>query len=370
MKTRNKFFLLISTMIIYVTGVLFYSYYLFSQERQKTYNIVDERLTLAAVGGALFLGDDYHDKLLTKNSLDAKTFIDKATQLTRYNNLIGTDYIYTFIKVDNKIRFASTSYKPEEKEKIYNEYFAYYKDASANLVDIFKNPKTVFETTKDKWGHFRSILIPKKSANGILYVIGADLEVSNVEIYLNKVYQDAIYSALYFFALLAPFSYLFYRSFQKDRALLEDMVIERTAELTQEKKKITDSIEYALLIQETLIPRESTLKNYFHDAFVIWKPRDIVGGDMYLFEIMNHDDEALLMVIDGTGHGVSGAFVTMLVKAIEQEITNTLRMTQEEISPLLILQEFHTKLQKVLTELEVTQKRNIYIGFDGGILYI
>ncbi|MEA3490386.1 MAG: SpoIIE family protein phosphatase [Campylobacterota bacterium] len=370
MKTKNNFFLLISMVTVYIIGVLFYSYYLFAQERQKTYDIIDKRLTLAAVGGALFLSDEYHDNLLTPDAIDAATFLDKATQLTRYNDLIGTDYIYTFIQIDGKVRFASTSYKPKERAKIYDEYFAYYEDASTALVDIFNHPKTVFETTKDKWGYFRSILIPKQSTNGTLYVIGADLEVSDVEVYLDGVYWRSIFSALYFFVLLTPFAYLFYRRFKKDTDTLEEVVRERTLQLTQEKKKITDSIEYASLIQKTLIPKEALLKNYFDDAFVIWKPRDIVGGDIYLFEIMNHDDEALLMVIDGTGHGVSGAFVTMLVKAIEQDITNTLHKTQEEISPLVILQTFHTKLQKVLTELEANNKTKIYIGFDGGILYI
>jgi serine phosphatase RsbU (regulator of sigma subunit) len=52
---------------------------------------------------------------------------------------------------------------------------------------------------------------------------------------------------------------------------------------------------------------------------MIWKPKDIVGGDIVFIQALN-EEEIVVMVIDCTGHGVHGAFVTMLVKGIERHI--------------------------------------------------
>ena len=133
-------------------------------------------------------------------------------------------------------------------------------------------------------------------------------------------------------------------------------------------KQTRDSIEYAALIQGALIPDNNLLGNYFKDYFVIWHPKDTVGGDIYLFNELRNDDECLLMYIDCTGHGVPGAFVTMLVKAVEREIVSIIKNNKDmEVSPAWIMRYFN-RTMKILLKQE-TKNSLSNVGWDGGIIY-
>jgi len=131
---------------------------------------------------------------------------------------------------------------------------------------------------------------------------------------------------------------------------------------------LQDSIAYAAQIQNAIIPQTQLLDKYFDEHFVMWEPKDTVGGDIYLFEELRHDDECLLMVIDCTGHGVPGAFVTMLVKAIEREIIGKINKSGEDVSPAQILQHFNKVMKKLLKQEDINTHADS--GFDGGIIYI
>jgi serine phosphatase RsbU (regulator of sigma subunit) len=131
---------------------------------------------------------------------------------------------------------------------------------------------------------------------------------------------------------------------------------------------LKSSIEYASLIQNSVVPEEKLFNRCFRDHFVLWHQKDIVGGDIYLFEELRHEEEFLMMVIDCTGHGVPGAFVTMLVKAIEREIVAKISKSQFDVSPAIILQHFNRTMKKLLKQ--ETNDTLSNSGFDGGIVYI
>ena len=158
-------------------------------------------------------------------------------------------------------------------------------------------------------------------------------------------------------------------------ANLEIKVKERTADLENAKKEVEtihkhtrDSIEYAALIQCALIPDKSLFEEFFQDFFVIWQPKDTVGGDIYLFEKLREEDEALLIFVDCTGHGVPGAFVTMLVKAIERQVIAEINNNKEmEVSPAWIMGYFNKAMKNLLKQHDVNSISNA--GFDGGVIY-
>ena len=132
-------------------------------------------------------------------------------------------------------------------------------------------------------------------------------------------------------------------------------------------QNVKESIEYASLIQEALIPKDALFKSCFSDHFSLWQPRDTVGGDIYLFELLRHEEECLLMVIDCAGHGVPGALVTMLVKAIERQITFQIKHDNEEVSPAKILSIFNKNMKQLLQQESLESISNA--GFDGAVLY-
>ncbi len=155
---------------------------------------------------------------------------------------------------------------------------------------------------------------------------------------------------------------------------LEDQVATRTQALNDAKneielthKHIDESIEYASLIQGALIPDSGLLHHYFSDSMTIWQPKDTVGGDIFLFSPLRNDDECIVMVIDCTGHGVAGAFVTMLVKAIERQIVSKIQHGNEVVSPANLLSVFNRSMKHLLKQDSLDAKSNA--GFDGGILY-
>jgi len=85
-----------------------------------------------------------------------------------------------------------------------------------------------------------------------------------------------------------------------------------------QNKSITDSIIYAKRIQDAIFPSLDALKQLFADSFIFWKPRDIVSGDFYWFRKIDH--LTVVAIADCTGHGVPGAFMSMLGVAFLNEI--------------------------------------------------
>jgi len=86
---------------------------------------------------------------------------------------------------------------------------------------------------------------------------------------------------------------------------------QKTREAEEATETIIQGINYASKIQRDLLPRNHAFDKAFQDYFIIWKPRDIVGGD--IFWLKNFDRGTVLCVCDCTGHGTSGAMLTMLV---------------------------------------------------------
>ncbi|MDM8552159.1 response regulator [Desulfobacterales bacterium HSG2] len=95
-----------------------------------------------------------------------------------------------------------------------------------------------------------------------------------------------------------------------ERARLNKTLRNTLEQVEKSNKKITASIMYAKLIQSSLLPNLDEVKKYLPHSFFIWMPRDIVGGDT--FYTYPFEDGVLLAVLDCTGHGVPGAFMTMI----------------------------------------------------------
>ena len=91
---------------------------------------------------------------------------------------------------------------------------------------------------------------------------------------------------------------------------LERKVMQRTRKIELQRNHITDSIQYASLIQKALMPGPGTLKEHLPEHFLLNKPKDIVSGDFY-WETRK-EERLILTVADCTGHGVPGAFMSIL----------------------------------------------------------
>lgn len=99
-----------------------------------------------------------------------------------------------------------------------------------------------------------------------------------------------------------------------------DLANEQRDRLSVQKKMITDSIEYARRIQNAILPQEKWINEILPEHFIFHHPRDIVSGDFYWFS--KHNDKLYIAAVDCTGHGVPGAFMSMLGVAFLNEIVN------------------------------------------------
>ena len=168
-----------------------------------------------------------------------------------------------------------------------------------------------------------------------LMVVQADL--GDFAIYLAVLLT--VLSGLLTLAVSARFNSMFIRLQKAAQKLkdsnisLEQKVVERTKELSQKNKllnetlhnleesnkKVIDSIEYAKRIQYSLLPHEHDIEKFPFNYFVIWQPRDIVGGDIYHVDFF--ESGFIVALFDCTGHGVPGAFITMIALSAMKRIT-------------------------------------------------
>jgi serine phosphatase RsbU (regulator of sigma subunit) len=120
---------------------------------------------------------------------------------------------------------------------------------------------------------------------------------------------------------------IYTRRLKQENLRLEGIINERTTEIRKQKEEITDSIQYASRIQRALLPPEKLIDDHNIEHFILFKPRDIVSGDFYWMGSKN--DRLLIVAADCTGHGVPGAFMSMLGMTfldeivIKSEVTNT-----------------------------------------------
>ncbi|MBK6834322.1 MAG: response regulator [Bacteroidetes bacterium] len=103
-------------------------------------------------------------------------------------------------------------------------------------------------------------------------------------------------------------------------------------EVDEKNKSITDSINYAKLIQEAKLPKREDIKEAFPDSFVFFKPKDIVSGDFYYLK--KGIDNVFIAAADCTGHGVPGAFMSMIGS---EKLSSAISLTENTSEILMLL---------------------------------
>lgn len=114
--------------------------------------------------------------------------------------------------------------------------------------------------------------------------------------------------------------------------------------ITQQNQEILDSLHYAKNIQSAIMPHGDAIDKIFKDGFVLYLPKDIVSGDFYFLEELN--DHIYLAVADCTGHGVAGAFMSMVGTALLKQIILQNKFTD----PAKILNELNEGIVEALRQ--------------------
>lgn len=132
----------------------------------------------------------------------------------------------------------------------------------------------------------------------------------------DKKRQVVIYSIIGLSLLLGLLSFVLFNRFRLKKRTANELEI-RNKEISSQKhiieekqKEITDSIHYAKRIQNTLLAHKDYINKFIPHNFILFKPKDIVSGDFYW--ATEHNGKFYLAVCDSTGHGVPGAFMSLL----------------------------------------------------------
>lgn len=129
---------------------------------------------------------------------------------------------------------------------------------------------------------------------------------------------------------------------EEQNSILEHMVAQRTQELALKNelimvknREITDNVTYAKRIQAAILPNRKIIQQHLPQSFILYMPKDIVSGDFYGFSIK--DNKIIIAAADCTGHGVAGAFMSMVGSSLFNQIINERNIT----TPAKILDELN-----------------------------
>lgn len=140
------------------------------------------------------------------------------------------------------------------------------------------------------------------------------------------------------------------RKRQKTNELLND----KNKLIEEKNRDITESIVYARKIQNAILPETTDIQHSFPQSFILYKPKDIVSGDFYWFHRMG--DISLLAVVDCTGHGVPGAFMSIMAA----NLLNQILLDESVCHPAEAFEKLDNRLKKNLR-----QTKNTVEGRDG-----
>lgn len=211
---------------------------------------------------------------------------------------ISLDYLKLFTKLKDSILNIETSFKISELKA------AYESDQKESTIKLLTKENEIESNKNEKQ---KQIII-----YGILLVL--------------------------FFIVL---SYLFFRQTQQNKK--KQLIIEA------QTNKIMNSINYAKKIQDAILTPIDFIRNYLPDSFILYKPKDIVSGDFYWFSHI--EDLEIIVAADCTGHGVPGAFMSMIGATLLNKIVNERKITE----PCEILNQLN---QEVLIALQQKEKNS------------
>jgi len=263
-----------------------------------------------------------------------------------YKKEFGKIAIY-FFSILSIILSITAFFGPLVSDKITNLYLIGL-IAPMIYVAIFVMPKTLKIKEKGAyWAYTGLIIMIVTSINDYIKIIGlTDFPFLASYGFVGFTFLQSINIAKRFASSLFENEKLNKTLiFQNDN--LEKIVEERTAEVKQKSEEITAqnetlilqkiniehahnqikaSINYAKRIQQAILPFENQIKKDFSEYFILFKPKDVVSGDFYYFKEVN--EYLVFAVADCTGHGVPGAFVSMLGISFLNEIVQKIEIKQ------------------------------------------
>jgi len=275
---------------------------------------------------------------------------------------------------DNPINLAERINEKGILELSYKDNFLEFEFAALDFVIPQKNQYSyMLEGVDEDWSKLsKRNYATYKDLKGGDYVLKIKA-TNNDGIWSEEIYELKIHivppfwETLWFYVVCILVSIigvmLFFRwrvkKIKREKKILETKVEERTSELAskteelgEKNKDIMDSIEYAKKIQTAILPDDKYIESNMKDMFVLYLPKDVVSGDFYWFGV--RDNLKIISAVDCTGHGVPGAFMSM----IGSNLLNQIVLEKGITKPGLVLEELNLGVQRALKQGTDAQETN------------
>jgi len=293
------------------------------------------------------------------------TLVDKivASEISGFNQLFG-------IHIQNISNEKGFEYSIGELDINYRDRSLAFNVSAPNFQKAFSTEyQYIVESLTNEWSHWSTqstisfpVIPPGKYTLKVRArnILGQVTSEANIDFTIDSPFWSSWWFITLMILCLIGLILLTIRmrvkKLQRDKKILEQKVRERTAEIERQKneiaaqqKEIMDSIHYAQRIQNAILPKTQMIKELLPENFILFLPRDIVSGDFYWMKSIG--DHVIFAAADCTGHGVPGAFMSMLGVSFLNEIVSK----GNKLTASSILEDLRNLVK---TTLEQTGKEN------------
>lgn len=285
-----------------------------------------------------------------------KMYVDLFRRAATINGLKTPIYTLSYDSVSNRFLGGIASNGSET-------YGWHYASPPSQLNDIYLTGGMIPQF-EDYHGTWLSAVYPIKDENGRVFaVIEADYPFDSFISEARAELRNGIIISLLVMLLVGGIIYPILNRVLTDEEKSKAALESAKQKIQEKNEQVVSSLEYAKTIQESLLPEQREIKQFFSSCMAFLRPKDIVSGDFYWFHQLN-ENQAVVAVADCTGHGVPGALVAIMGNNYLNEIV----VERGIVQPNDILELLDGKIKKTFTE-KASQNKGTD-GMDIGICCI
>jgi serine phosphatase RsbU (regulator of sigma subunit) len=257
---------------------------------------------------------NYDGQIISHTSIGEVYFAKKEYNKAKEHTLIALKYSLEYGYVDQIRLSANRLYSIYMKQKQFEKAIE-MRNLEIQMRDSVINEKTKKASLKSQIRYEYE----KKAIEDSLLVV-EERKLTTLQLKQEKTQRFALYIGLGLSLIFIGFVFNRFKVTQKQKNIIElkeqetkkqNIIITQQKELVEEKQKeISDSINYAKRIQTSFLANDIEFKKHFNDFFILFKPKDVVSGDFYW--ATSNENKLFVCVADSTGHGIPGAFMSLL----------------------------------------------------------
>lgn len=259
--------------------------------------------------------------------------LDNGLMALKYARELG--YPYLLKNISEKLK---TVYQKKNNPAKSLEMFELYVRMRDSLNNE-ENRKSIYKTYI-KHEYEKKAVADSIKAFDEKKIAEAELAESQATIRQERTQKFALYAGFVLILVFTGFIYNRFKITQRQKKIIE---VQKSM-VDESQRKVIASINYARRIQSSMLPATEEIGQFFKQHFIFFKPKDIVSGDFYWFH--HEGPHSYLAVADCTGHGVPGAFMTMIAHSVLNEVVIEQKITE----PGKILEQLHSLVFKALRQ--------------------